>query len=138
MNIKGGVTCLTLVASLFFSGAAATADTLEFKSKTCRKGNDKGCTAAGLSCAMAPKGKFITPGSFGGKGSVKSYWKKNPVCGASQPGRTVTLTHPDIGEYTQAVELCAPTHIESGSGFGDIGKVAFVNCAYSVTYKSIR
>ncbi len=118
------------VALATIGGAAATAAEANFRAE-CRKTNDRGCSADTFGVYNAPPGKYIEPDSVT-SGSVVNYWKKQPRChkpvlegrvGYTIPGTTATATF-----FTS---FKAPLHVESGSGGGDIGKVAFVNCRYN-------
>jgi len=97
----------------------------------CRKGSDRGCSVDVRSCYEAPQGFYIVDGSLS-QGSVDGYWNRNPICG---PAEVTAFSRYLIPQTVVVAELakafCASLHVESGSGFADIGRVAYINCSYS-------
>ncbi|WP_157374352.1 hypothetical protein [Salipiger sp. CCB-MM3] len=97
----------------------------------CRKTSDRGCSANANGVYNAPPGKYIEEQSVT-SGQVLNYWLKQPICGKPTlegkvykqfPGTTATATF--------HTSFKAPIHVESGSGGGNIGKVAFIDCRYN-------
>jgi len=63
---------------------------------------------------------------------VVNFWKKEPRCGQPQPSGHITYVIPNTDVEAQLMtSFSAFLHVESGSGLGDMGKVAFVDCEYS-------
>jgi len=118
------------IAAILLAGIAS-AETVTLRVE-CRKDSDRGCTASGRACSAIGDSRYIVPGSPSG-GTVQNYWSKNPRCGAPEADGYVAV--PDTGlpyPPSYATQVCASLHVESGSGFANLGKVAFVNCNYQV------
>lgn len=99
----------------------------------CKKTDDRGCTADGPVCYTAPHGKAINPGSLPAQGTVVNHWNKEPRCGKAVAGQLEYFQVPGAQSGVVAAYVtgfCANIHIESGSGFDNIGSNAFVNCRY--------
>lgn len=98
----------------------------------CRKGSDRGCTAHGPACYQAPAGKYIKSGTLSKVGQVVNFWSKQPRCLAAETTSSIPYTFPGTDIIASLdTGFCATLHIESGSGFSNLGKVAFVNCKYT-------
>lgn len=130
MKLFRSLYLLTACCLIISPTGAFAGDTIveEKKGATCRKTNTGGCTAKGDVCFSAPSGKFIEAASLG-KGVVKSHWKKNPICETARPTSFVYVTPKGFpAAVPLPVQACLFSQAESGSGGGDFGKVAFVNC----------
>ncbi len=115
---------------------AGLSDTVTLRAE-CRKSSDRGCTASYPVCHTAPDGKFIRASSLS-PGSVLGYWSMNPSCGSPEVGSLLPYTIPGTDLETQLpLSFCANLHVESGSGFSSIGKVAYVDCAYSFSLSDL-
>lgn len=130
--IKFFLLSAALTFSITGNAQQSMAASEEVKGGTCRKpANGKGCTANGQACVNAKDGEYFDATSFG-NGIVKSHWKKGPVCGKA---KATAFTYVTPAGFPAAVALpiqfCAPTQVQSGGGYDNIGKVAFVNCEYS-------
>lgn len=127
---------LVFAAALVLSPAVGSSETVTLRAE-CRKGSDRGCTASYPVCHTAPDGKFIRASSLS-PGSVLGYWSKNPRCGAPEVGSLLPYTIPGTDLETQLpLSFCAHLHVESGSGFSGIGKVAYVDCEYSFSLSDL-
>lgn len=127
--------CIAIVV-FAMTAQAGLSDTVTLRAE-CRKGSDRGCTASYPVCYTAPDGKFIRASSLS-PGSVLGYWSKNPRCGSPEVGSLLPYTIPGTDLETQLpLSFCAHLHVESGSGFSSIGKVAYVNCEYSFSLSDL-
>lgn len=121
---------------LVLTAQAGLSDTVTLRAE-CRKGSDRGCTASYPVCYTAPNGKFIRASSMS-PGSILGYWSKKPRCGAPEVGSLLPYTIPGTDLETQLpLSFCAHLHVESGSGFINIGKVAYVDCEYSFSLSNL-
>lgn len=110
--------------------AAAESVSETFRTE-CRKTSDRGCSANGAGVYQAPSGYYIEADSIS-EGQVVNYWKKQPRCYAPKLDGRVAVPFPGTTAVaTFFTSFNAPMHVESGSGGGNLGQVAFVNCRYS-------
>lgn len=99
----------------------------------CRKTDDRGCTGDDYRSWSAPNGRYIDVASLGA-GTVDGYWKKEPRCGVAQVATYTNANIPGVPTpIALPISFRAVVHVESGAGLLDIGRVAWVNCIYTVT-----
>ena len=125
-----------LLCSLALAGSSAQSDQSETETVTlrveCRKENDRGCTAASTQIWTAPNGRYIDIASLGA-GTINNYWLKNPACGVAEVATFTNITVPGLPTpVLLPISFRDPLHVESGAGLKDLGKVAYVNCTYTV------
>lgn len=125
---------LGLVINLL-STHVVVADTAHL-SAWCRKNSDRGCTAHQRICKTLPPNHYVVEGSVS-SGVLGDWWAKNPTCYPAELDgwKAVSGTGlPQPPRYPS--QICATLHIESGSGGGNMGRKAVVNCTY--TYESFK
>ena len=98
----------------------------------CKKSSSGGCTGdTGWVCYDAPLGYGIyelsvRAGSTGAKG-------KQIICNTKMEGKSKIIQSPIVGDVKLFSKICLNAHIESGSGFGNIGQTFYNNCVASFT-----
>jgi|GEM_PF-2427068 len=107
----------------------AQAETITFEhGADCRKNTDKGCTGDDVKCYNAPADRIIMRSSLKWANSVSG---KNGSCGptfSDMKSVGVTTTGGSKFSITEPSKLCIRAHIESGSGYSNLGKGFNVKC----------
>lgn len=130
------IAILSLPLLLLTNTATAASMDTTFRAE-CRKTSDRGCSADKFGVYQAPSGYYIEPKSIS-VGEVINYWKKQPRCHLPILDGLVSVPFPGSDAVaTFYTSFKAPIHVESGSGFADMGKVAFVDCRYRFQVKKL-
>ncbi|MGZ2408619.1 hypothetical protein [Rhizobium ruizarguesonis] len=115
---------LSMVAPL-----QAQAETITFEQGAdCRKNTDKGCTGDEVKCYNAPADRIIMRSTMKMETGASG---KNGSCGPTFGDmKSVAVTTAGGGKFTitEPSKLCVRAHIESGSGYSNLGKGFNVKC----------
>ncbi|GIT86128.1 hypothetical protein [Roseobacter sp. OBYS 0001] len=106
----------------------------------CRKTIDSGCTFSAYVGFNAPAGHYIVRDYILAGTVVNSDNRRGhrPLCDPREPDATVPFPVPGMDIVADLnVSGKAILHVESGSGFGDLNQVFFVNYKYTYQTKPI-